>query len=81
MSVMRAGIAGSGTLVWKRTVAASTISTRSMVLNQPFCGDLKSGRWMRSTENFTASASKGSPLWNCTPRRSFTSHIRSPTSL
>src|SRR5205809_1646234 len=25
-------------------------------VNQPFCGDLKSGRWMRSTENFTASA-------------------------
>src|SRR6266705_5631729 len=25
-------------------------------VNQPFCGDLKSGRWTRSTENFTASA-------------------------
>ena len=41
---MRAGMAGSGTLVWKRTVVGSTTSTRSMVLNQPFWGDLKSAR-------------------------------------
>ena len=81
MSVMRAGMAGSGTLVWKRTVKGSTISTCSMVLNQPFCGDLKSGRWMRSAENFTAVASKASPLWNFTPCRSFTSHTLSLTSL
>ena len=81
MRVMRAGMAGSGTLVWKRTVEGSTISTRSMVPNQPFCGDLKSARLMRSNENLTALASKGSPLWNFTPGRSLTSHTLSLTSL
>ena len=81
MSVIRAGIEGSGTLVWNRTVKGSTISTASIVLNQPFCGDLKSPRLMRSKENFTAVASKTSPLWNFTPCRSLTSHTLSPTSL
>ena len=81
MRVMRAGMAGSGTLVWKRTVKGSTISTASMVANQPFWGDLKSARLMRSKENFTAFASNGSPLWNLTFCRSFTSHTRSLTSL
>ena len=81
MRVMRAGIAGSGTLVWKRTVEGSTTSTRSIVPNQPFCGDLKSARLMRSKENFTAFASKGSPLWNFTPWRSLASHTLSLTSL
>ena len=52
-----------------------------MVLNQPFCGDLKSARLMRSKENFTAVASNGSPLWNLTPWRSFTSQTLSLTSL
>ena len=81
MRVMRAGMAGSGTLVWNRAVKGSTTSTRSMVPNQPFCGDLKSARLMRSNENFTASASKASPLWNFTPWRSLTSHTFSLTSL
>ena len=52
-----------------------------MVLNQPFCGDLKSGRLMRSNENFTALASNSSPLWKLAPGRSFTSQTFSLTFL
>ena len=63
---------GQGLTVWTRTVAGSTISTRSMSLK--FEAPRIFGSLARSRLNFTESALKSSPLWNFTPRLSLISH-------
>jgi hypothetical protein len=62
------------------TVKESTFLTRPIVLNQPICGDSKSGRSIRSMANLTAVASNGAPLWNLTARLSFTARVLSSSA-
>src|SRR5215468_5996684 len=64
--LMRTGKSGKGALVTTLTVEGSTTSTWSMVAMLVRPGAPCLGLSMCSTLNFTAAASKGSPLWNFT---------------
>ena len=74
-SVRNSGAAGKGFSVRSWTVYSSTILTSLIQVKLPRVTDLVAGSSTRSMVNFTASALKGSPLWNFTPWRSFSSQV------
>ena len=72
---------GHGALVWMRTVWGSTTSAWLSGAHGVAPRSLSLGSTMRSTVNFTASASTGSPLWNLAPLRNLNSQTVGPTFL
>ena len=74
----RSRSSGNGLSVTMWIVSASTIRTSLIARMLPYWGDFffsLPGSITRSTENFTSSAVRGSPLWNFTPLRSLNSHV------
>jgi hypothetical protein len=66
--------------VVNRTVESSTTATDLISRSAPAPGHLVFGSSIRSNENFTACALKGSPLWNFTPGRSLNSQVVASTA-
>src|SRR5262249_16808830 len=66
---------GNGRLVTMRSVSGSTTSTRSMSTNAQRQRAFWSGFTTPSMLHLTASASRSSPLWTFTPRRSLNSQV------
>ncbi len=63
-----------------RSVVASTASAPVMVLKYEPCSELNAGSITRLMLNAAAAASNGSPFWNMTLSRSFTSQVVGSTS-
>ena len=72
---------GHGALVWMRTVYGSTTSAWPSGAHGVAPRSFSLASAMRSTVNFTASASNASPLWNLTPLRSLNSQTVGATFL